>query len=332
MRITKRMGLLLALLMVLMLALTACSSTAPASTPAPKAKTPDWPQKPISMIVPAAAGGGTDIIARKFAAIMEKDLGQPVVIVNKGGGGTLIGLGELQGSKPDGYTIGWATNSLVTARHVSKTNISYKNFDYIAYMNADPASITINKDLPYKTLPEFIKAAKEEPGKFKIANGGPNGIWHVIAMQFAQKTGTSFKHVPFEGANPALIAVAGGHVDATVMSLVESKQMLEGGLIRVLAIMADKRDPKFPDVPTAKELGVDIVAGTWRGIIAPKGIDPIIIARLEKSVKTVVDTAEFKKFMQDNGFGLTYSDGKSFEEIVAREDAMYENLLKGIKK
>lgn len=338
----KRLLLVVSLVLVLNMILAGCSTpntdggqtSAPAdstTTTAP-AETKDiaYPEsgKTIKMIVPAAAGGGTDVIGRQLASLMEKELGVPVIVENKSGGGTLVGLSEVVASKPDGYTIGCATNSLVLSRHTSQNGIPYDKLDYVAMFNDEPGGVLVNAESPYKTMEDFVAAAKAKPENIKAANAGTNGIWHLVSQQVEQAIGAKFKHVPYDGAATAFTAVAGGHVDVAFMSPTDAKALLSANKLKLLAIIGDNRDTKmFPDVPTAKELGYEVSTSIWRGVVVPKGTDPAIIAKLESVIEKCMASDEFKSFMEKGGFTTRYMNAENFEAVVAKEDAFYEKAF-----
>ena len=290
----------------------------------------EFPVREITIIVGWAAGGGTDLISRFLADLMEKDLGKPVVVVNKPGGGGLVSFNQLASAKPDGYTLGNLTTSLILQKYSASSYVNWREFAPIAIYNNDPSSFTVKIDAPWKTLKEALDYAKANPGKMRISNSGPGAIWHVAAALLANMVGAKFTHVPYGGGNPAAVAAAGGHVEATSVSPAEVGTLVRGGKLRILAIASEKRDPLFPDVPTFKEAGVDFVFGTWRCLAAPKNTPQEIISKLENSLKKAVQDPKFKDFMTKNGFGQAYLGPAESIATMAQNEKDFEKIVPGL--
>ena len=309
-------------MMVLLAAGIFLSSAAPAVA--------EYPEREITVIVPWAAGGGTDLITRFLADLMQKDLGKPVVVVNKPGGGGLVGFKQLAAAKPDGYTLGITTNSLILHKYSSSSYLDWRELAPIALHNNDPAGFTVNVDAPWKTIKEALDYARANPMKMRVGNSGPGAIWHVAAAMLGSKTGAQFTHVPYGGAAPAATALAGGHIEATSVSPAEVGTLIKGGKLRLLAIASEKRDPLFSDVPTFKESGIDFVMGVWRCLEAPKGTPKEIISKLENSVRTAVNDPKFKDFMTKNGFGQAFMGPAESAAVMARDEKDLEKIVPGL--
>ena len=310
------------LMMVLLAAGIFLSPVAPAAA--------EYPEREITVIVPWAAGGGTDLITRFLADLMQKDLGKPVVVVNKPGGGGLVGFKQLAAAKPDGYTLGITTNSLILHKYSSSSYLDWRELAPIALHNNDPAGFTVNVDAPWKTIKEALDYARANPMKMRVGNSGPGAIWHVAAAMLGSKTGVQFTHVPYGGAAPAATALAGGHIEATSVSPAEVGTLIKGGKLRLLAVASEKRDPLFSDVPTFKESGIDFVMGVWRCLEAPKGTPKEIISKLENSVKTAVNDPKFKDFMTKNGFGQAFMGPAESAAVMARDEKDLEKIVPGL--
>lgn len=289
-----------------------------------------YPEKEITLIVPWAAGGGTDLVARFIGNLMEKDLGKPVVVVNKAGGGGLVGFNQIAAAKPDGYTIGINSTSQLLQKYSASSYSDWRNLSPIALVNLDPAAFTVKVDSPWKTIEEALAFAKANPMKVRISNSGPGAIWHVSAALLGSKTGIQFTHVPYGGGNPAAVAAAGGHVEATTVSPAEVGTLVKGGKLRILAIASTNRDALFPDVPTFKERGIDFTMGVWRCLVAPKDTPKEIIARLEKSVNKAVHDPSFKEFMDKNGLGQAYMGSAETAAFWAQDEKGMENVIPGL--
>jgi tripartite-type tricarboxylate transporter receptor subunit TctC len=298
--------------------------------PAGPAALAAYPEKEITIIVPWAAGGGTDLIARFLADLMEKDLGKPVVVVNKPGGGGLVGFKAIAASQPDGYTLGITTNSQILQKYSASSFQDWRDMAAIALHNYDPSGFTVKAEAPWKNMKEALDWAKANPGKMRVANSGPGAIWHVAAALLGSKTGVQFTHVPYAGANPASVAVAGGHVEATSVSPAEVGTLVRGGKLRVLAIAADSREPLFPEVPTFKETGIDFSFGVWRCLVGPRGTPKEIISKLEASAKKAVNDPKFKDFMTKNGFGQRYLGPEESTALMAQDEKDFEKIVPGL--
>jgi tripartite-type tricarboxylate transporter receptor subunit TctC len=290
----------------------------------------EYPEREITLIVPWAPGGGTDLVARFLGDLMEKDLGKPVVVVNKPGGGGLVGFNQIAAAKPDGYTVGITTNSQILQKYSASSYLDWRAFSPIALHNYDPAAFTVKIDAPWKTIEEALAFAKANPMKMRVANSGPGAIWHVAAALLGSKTGIQFTHVPYAGGNPAAVAVAGGHVEATAASPAEAGTLVRGGKLRILAIASNKRDPLYPDVPTFKERGIDFAFGVWRCLVAPKDTPKEIIARLEKSANKAAHDPRFVDFMTKNGFGQAYMGPAESAALMAQDEKDMEKIVPGL--
>lgn len=286
-----------------------------------------FPEKDITILVPWNAGGGTDLIARQLAHLMEKELGKTIIILNKPGGGGTVGFAELVRSKSDGYTLGTTTNSMLLQKYVSVNYVEHNLFNFISMINEDPASLTVKADAPWNTMQEFIADAKKNPGKFRVSNAGPGTSMHAVALQLEQVAGVEFTHVPYEGGNPAAVALAGGHVEATVVSPAECASLVTAGKLKTLAVAAVERLPIIPDVPTYRECGYDLAGGVWRALSVPKKTPPEIVAILEAAIKKAVESKEYRDFLNTGGFGFRYLGSEEMNGYVDAQSAEYDELF-----
>src|SRR5690606_4035022 len=262
----------------------------------------DYPTRPVTVICPWGAGGGTDATARIVAALLEKNLGQPFNVVNRTGGSGVVGHSAIATAPPDGYTLGMITVEIAMMHHQGLTELSPKDYTPLALMNEDPPGIQVAADSPYKTVGELAEAIKSKPaGTFKASGTGQGGIWHLALVGWLTAMGLKPDHVPWvpsNGAAPAMQDLAAGGVDIVTCSVPEAKAMIDAGKARSLAVMASQRNPAFPDVPTLKEAaGIDYSTGAWRGIAGPKGLPADISAKITASLKKAYDSKEFKDFM-----------------------------------
>jgi tripartite-type tricarboxylate transporter receptor subunit TctC len=300
----------------------------------PAAATAAYPERPITLIVPWGAGGGTDAVARILATLMEKDLGQPVNVVNRTGGSGVVGHQAIAASPADGYTIGMLTVEISMMHHQGLTDLSGASYTPIALVNADPAGVQVRADAPYKNLKDLLNAIKANPGKFKASGTGQGGIWHlgIAGLLRDQKIDPSaLPWVPSNGAAPGLNDLVAGGVEVVPCSLPEARALIEAGKVKSLAIMDAKPASLFPKVPTLKsELGSNWTTAAWRGIAAPKGIPADVQARLLASLKKAHESKEFKDFMDSRGFGVLWAPGQEFASFMAKSDADLGATMKAV--
>jgi len=297
----------------------------------------DYPNRPIQLICPWGAGGGTDAVSRIIGTLLKAELGQPVNVVNRTGGSGAIGHTAMATAKPDGYTIGLATVELTMMHWMGLTPLTYKDVTPVCMVNFDPSGINVRTDSEWKTYKDLEKYIKDNQGKLKDSGTGQGGIWHLAMAGWLKTLGlppTAIQWIPSKGAAPALQDLLAGGIDMSTCSLPEAATLIEAGKVRPLAIMADKRDPKYPDVPTLKEMGMDWSCGAWRGITAPKGTPPEIVAVLEKAIAKVVQSKDFKEFMANRGYGIYWLESKDFAKALEQADKDNGEVMKaaGIAK
>jgi tripartite-type tricarboxylate transporter receptor subunit TctC len=289
----------------------------------------DFPKKPITLIVPYAAGGGTDLTARALVKATEKYLSQPIVVVNRTGGGGSVGLMEGATAKGDGYTVTYLPAELTTLPHLGLLPITYEEFKPIAQTNFDPSAITVRAEAPFKTVNEFLDYAKAHPGELKMGNAGTGSIWHLAAVTLERGTGVKFAHIPFEGAGPAVSALMSGFVDAVPVSPAEVKKYVDEGKLRTLAINADKRSEALPGVPTLEEqtgIYVDFTS-TWRGLAVPKDTPDEIVELLANAFVKGTEDEEFRASMKLNGLGLLVKDNKGFAKQLKESHDLFAKMI-----
>lgn len=292
-------------------------------------ETADFPKKAITLIVPYAAGGGTDTTARALAKATEKHLSQPIVVVNRTGGGGSVGLMEGANAKGDGYTVTYLVLELTTLPHLGLLPITYEKFKPIAQTNFDPSAITVRADAPWKSAKDFLAFAKAHPGEVRMGNAGTGSIWHLAAAMLEKGTGVTFSHIPFEGAGPAVSALLSGFVDAVPVSPAEVKTYVEQGKLRTLAINADNPSEALPGVKTLQEetgLQVNFV-GTWRGLAVPKDTPDEIAEMLAEAFIKGTEEKEFRDYMKENGLGLLVRDGKGFAQQMKESHGLFAKLI-----
>jgi tripartite-type tricarboxylate transporter receptor subunit TctC len=280
-----------------------------------------WPNRPVTVICPWAAGGGTDATARIVAAVLEKELKQPFNVVNRTGGSGVVGHQAIATAAPDGYTLGIITVEISMMHWQGLTELKPDSYTPLALMNEDPPGVQVYVGSPYKTVKELADAIKAAPpGKLKASGTGQGGIWHLALVGWLQAMGLKADHVawvPSNGAAPAMQDLAAGSLDLVTCSVPEARALIEAGKARSLAIMAAERNPAFKDVPTLKEgMGIDYTTGAWRGFAAPKGLPADIANAMTAALKKVNEAAEFREFMASRGFGVRWADGAGFAKFM----------------
>jgi tripartite-type tricarboxylate transporter receptor subunit TctC len=291
-----------------------------------------WPNRPVTVVCPWGAGGGTDATARIISAILEKEYGQPFNVVNRTGGSGVVGHSAIATAPPDGYTIGMITVEITMMHHQGLTDLNPTSYTPLALMNEDPPGVQVNASSPYKTAKELADAIKSNPaGKFKASGTGQGGIWHLALIGMLQAMGLKPDHVPWvpsNGAAPAMQDLAAGGIDIVTCSVPEAKAMIDAGKARSLAVMASERNPAFKDVPTLKEAaGIDYSVGAWRGIAAPKGLPADISSKLVASLRKASTSKEFTEFMAARGFGIKFADPAGFAKFMAAGDEAMKKAM-----
>ena len=293
-----------------------------------------YPNRPLTLIVPWGAGGGTDAVARFIGSLMEKDLGQPVNVVNRTGGSGVVGHSAIAAAPADGYTIGMITVEITMMHHQKLTELNPTSYTPIALVNLDPAGFQVRADAPYKNMADVLAAVKANPGKFKASGTGQGGIWHLALagmLSDAKVDPASVPWVPSNGAAPGLQDLAAGGVEFVPCSLPEARALIEAGKVRSLAVMDVSRAALFPDVPTLKEaIGSGWTTGAWRGIAAPKGLPKDVQSKLEASVKKAFDSKDYKDFMQQRGFGTLWGNSDEFARFMAKGDTDMKAVMTAV--
>jgi tripartite-type tricarboxylate transporter receptor subunit TctC len=293
-----------------------------------------YPSRPVTLIVPWGAGGGTDATARIIGSLLEKELGQPVTVVNRTGGSGVVGHAAIASAPPDGYTIGMATVEISMMHWQGLTELNGASYTPIGLVNADPAGIQVRADAPYKTVGDLLTAIKANPGKFKASGTGQGGIWHlaIAGLLRDQKIDpAALPWVPSNGAAPGLQDMVAGGVEVAPVSLPEARSLIDAGKVRSLAIMADKPSALYPNVPTLKSVtGSDWTMAAWRGIVAPKGIPADARDKLSAAVRKVAASKEYTDFMAQRGFGVIYAGPEDFGRFMAKADTDLGATMKAV--
>lgn len=285
-----------------------------------------WPEKQVELINPFGAGGAADVQARKLADIISKDLGQPMVVRNVTGAGGAIAYNEVHRAKPDGYTLIWYSGAINTLAARNQVKFDYRDFEPIAGIGIETIAISVNKTAPWKNFKEFIAYAKQNPGKVRIGNSGMGSVTHMVPVLVGIKTGAQIVHVPF-GTGLAVAALMGDKIEASSQHPAEILSQIKAGEVRVLAVSSEKRIGIWPDVPTMKESGVDVVFDQWRGFAAPKGTPKEVVKKLSGIIKKAVQSKDWSDFTASVGSTPIYRDTADFANFVAGVDKLTKEII-----
>lgn len=291
----------------------------------------DYPAGPVELIVPWAAGGGTDSVARFIGSQLADRLGSQVNVVNRTGGSGAVGHTAIAGAQPDGQTLGMATVEAAMMHWQGLTEFTVEDLTAVAQVNIDPAGVTVRADAPWNSIEDLLADAKARPGELTGSGTGVGGIWDLARAGMLQAAGLppdAIRWVPSEGAAPALQELAAGGVDVSFASLAENRSLIEEGRVKALAIMGEERHPNFPDVPTLTEQGVDYSVGAWRGIAGPTGLPEDVVAELGCHLEEIVDSGGYEEFMGKTGFGILYRGPEDFARFMREDDAAKGELMR----
>lgn len=292
----------------------------------------EWPNKPITFIVPFPAGGGTDAFARPLAAQLTKQLGKQIVIDNRGGAGGTLGASIAAKAAPDGYTffVGAAHHAIAPAMYPNLDYDFEKSFIPVAMIANPPQVIVVNpKNVQVKDLKEFIALLKKNPGKFNYASAGNGSSHHLAGEQFKMLTKTFITHIPYRGAGPAMQDLIAGQVDIEFDGLGSSAAQIKNGSIVALAVASQKRAPGFPNVPTAAEAGlVGYEVSTWYGLFAPKGTPQAIVDKMTAEVQKAINMPDVKTIWTNNGSDTPNLTGEAFGKFVAADTKRWAAVAK----
>lgn len=298
------------------------------------AQEPPFPQRgPIEITVLFPAGSSADVTARLLADGMSRHLGQRVLVVNRPGAGGAIGYKHVASQKPDGYSLVWNSNSISTTFHSGQLHFDYRAFDAVARVLSESVVLAVRTDAPWRTLTELIAEAKAKPKTISVGHSGVGSHTHISAAALFGATGVEVNEVPFAAAQvvPSLV---GGHVQAVVQFPAALAAPLNQKQIRLLVALTQTRDPAWPEVPTARELGFDVALDAWRGIAVPRGTPPQVVAALENAIRATTSSPDFVSAAEKLGVRPAFLPAQQFSALVSKEDAELSRLLQaiGLKK
>jgi tripartite-type tricarboxylate transporter receptor subunit TctC len=292
---------------------------------------PQYPNKPITVIVPFSVGGGLDLAARSLEKLAPKYLGQPLVIVNRPGGAGAIGWNELSGANPDGYTLGITGMDMLLLPSYGPTKYDYPTaLDPLAQVASLPMVMAVQSEQPWQTVEDLIEYAKKHPGQLKFGHGGVGSFPHLLGEMFGQAAGITIEQVPFTGSGEGTANLLGGHVQIIFVNPMAVKEHVKNGTIRVLAVTSEQRmsDPVFAKVPTFKESGLDIALSNWYGIAAPKEMPVEVKNRLTEGFKQIIMDPEFINNIKNVGLQVDYLGSKESQDKWLSNNETLNKILK----
>jgi tripartite-type tricarboxylate transporter receptor subunit TctC len=293
-----------------------------------------FPQRgPLEITVLFPAGSSADVTARMLADGMSRHLGQRVLVVNRPGAGGAIGYKYVASQKADGYALVWNSNSISTTYHSGQLGFNYSAFDAVARVLSESVVVAVKSDAPWRTLHDLIQEAKSKPKAVSIGHSGIGSHTHISLAALVSAAGVEMNEVPFAAAQvvPSLV---GGHVNVVVQFPGALAAPLKQNQIRLLAALTQNRDPAWPDVPTARELGVNVALDAWRGIAVPRGAPPQVIRQLENAIRLTASSPEFVSQSEKLNVRPAFLPAEEFSALVAKEDAELSRLMQqiGLKK
>ncbi|MEA3394419.1 MAG: tripartite tricarboxylate transporter substrate binding protein [Pseudomonadota bacterium] len=295
----------------------------------------DYPNKPVSMLVPFPPGGVADTVGRPVAEAMGRALKQSMIVENKGGAGGGIGMAQVAKARPDGYSLLMALSSIVVLPEADKVlkrapMFTLDQLKPVARFTADPTALVVRADSPWKTYKDFMAAVKARPGAITFGSSGNYGTMHVPMEQLKVATNSFMLHVPYTGAGPAVLALLGGQVDALATGPSSVMQHVRAGKLRVLAHWGEGRLAALPEVPSFKELGVPISYSQWAGLFVPAGTPEAVVAKLRQAAKAASEDARAKQALAAAGTSFQYQDAPEFERFVQADARSMAALVQRI--
>ncbi|WP_176793448.1 Bug family tripartite tricarboxylate transporter substrate binding protein [Rhodospira trueperi] len=294
----------------------------------------EWPERPITLVVPSGPGGGTDLTGRLLAEHLKARLGQPVQVVNMGQGGGVVGIGAIRTAPADGYTLGILYN-FAHYHALGQADFRVADFTAIAQYNFDPAGFLVPVDSEWTTLAAALDAIRTDPLAVTIGcAGGCGGSWPIAVatlLRAWEVDPARVRMIPSQGANASMQDLAAGGLDAVPCSLPEARAFLDAGVARALGVFAEHRLEAFPDVPTVAEaVGLNLRLGAWRGLVGPAELPDAIARRLEAAMADIVHDPAFRADMAAGGFGLLWRDSRVFAGFMRTEEARVRAMIRNL--
>ena len=288
------------------------------------------PGRRIELIVPYPPGGGNDIGARALAPLLERELGVPIIVLNRAGAASQIGMTQVARARPDGYTFGyglWPQTTTLYLEPARQAQFTRESFAPLALHATDPGVILVRADSPLRTLADLVAASRARPDDFRMSDNGQLGHEHLASLRLQELAGLRFNQIRFQGAGPAIPALLGGQTEAGILAVGTSAGQVRQGAMRALAILATEESPYMPGVPTARAQGYDVVFGSIRAFVAPAGLPPAVQARLADALRAAIASPEHVARMRELSIGITYQGPEEFARSWAAEEATLRPLI-----
>jgi tripartite-type tricarboxylate transporter receptor subunit TctC len=294
----------------------------------------DWPERPVTIIVPWSAGGGTDATARAVAQQLEKRLGQPFNVVNRTGGGGLVGHITIANSPADGYTLGVITIETTMYEAQGIPGAAPENFTLIGRFNADPIGVNVRADAPWGSVEELVEAVKADPGAIKASGANRGGLSHLAWVGLLSNLGVAPEASPWvasDGSAPAMQQLAANAIEVVSTSPSEARSLVDAGEAKTLALISGERSPAYPDLPTTDEaFGIHWSPLPFRGLAGPAGLPEDVVATLSSTLKAITEDPAFNEFMASQGFSVAYQDSETFTKTVAESRTGLVEVMKSV--
>jgi len=291
------------------------------------AQSQEYPSKSIEMVVAFPPGGRSDLLVRLLSPYLEKDLGQPIIVSNKVGGGGLVAFNYMKNAKPDGYILSTGGIGLSAMQYQRKTDLTLWDFTYVARIYSLPMILAVPANSQFKTLKQLVDFARANPGKLRHGNSGPGGSTHIASAAMAKKLGLVLAQVPYKGEGPSVVGLAGAETDFSLGIMVAFRPFVEGGKLRLLGVADVQRDPSASGVPTFKEQGFDFQHAAFESLYMPKGAPPAVVDRLSRSLRDVLSNPEVKQKFETAGLAPGYQDGPTFVTFLHQWDLEMKTLI-----
>jgi tripartite-type tricarboxylate transporter receptor subunit TctC len=289
----------------------------------------EFPTKEITFIVPWAAGGSSDVFCRGMSIVLDKYLGKGAIVVNKPGGAAVPASVEIANSRPDGYTLGFIANGVLSLRpNIIDVPYRLEDYEILVGVSSLPLIITVKADSPWETFDDFVADLKDNPGKYSYGSSGANNFPHLAVIHLCKELDTSIKHVPFGGGAPAVAALLGGHVDFIAQNPSEIKSHIKEGTLRALATFEYARLQDFPELPTVIESGYDVSHTVWNLIVAPTGVPSERIEKLIEAFASCLEDPDVIEMLTRAGSTIKYLPQNEAQARILKEYKIYNELLK----
>jgi tripartite-type tricarboxylate transporter receptor subunit TctC len=286
-----------------------------------------YPAREIKLVIQSTPGGLSDTVSRVLAALMEPELGVPVVCENRPGAAGALAFSYVTRQAPTGYLIGHGPVEIAMVKALGYANVGPEDMDLLCLVTKTKPVLAVRADGPWRRLEDFLQAARARPGYYIVANSGTGSIWHINALLLEHETGIRLVHCPFSGSSAALTALLGGHVDAAVAGTGEVGPHAKAGTLRPLAVFDESRSPLFPDTPAVVEAGYRLGVSAWGGFYGPKGLAPEVRRKLVAAFRTAFGSPRFQALCQERGIEAIFLEPEPFREFASAQAAFFRKAI-----